>query len=58
MTFEEGLKELCLFSLQQRWGDIIIGFKYGKDCYRKECNKLFSLGRIRHNGPKEDKRRF
>lgn len=57
MTFKEGLKEWHLFSLKQRWGGIIIAFKYGKDHYREECNKLFSLGRIRNNGPKEHKRR-
>jgi len=53
--YEEGLRELGLFSLEKRrlWGDLIAAFQYLKGAYRKDGENIFRracCNRTRSNG--------
>ena len=55
LSYEEGLRELVLFSLEKRrsQGDLIAAFQYLKGAYKQEGNQLFTRSdsdRRRGNG--------
>jgi len=55
LSYEDGLRELGLFSLEKRrlQGDLIVSCQYLKGSCRKEGDRLFSRGygdRIRGDG--------
>jgi len=57
ISYEEGLRELGLFSLEKRrlQGDLIVAFQYLKEAYKQEGERLFvrvESGRIRRNSLK------
>jgi len=63
LVYEEGLRELGLFSLEKRslWGDFIAAFLYLKVTYKKDGDKLFTracCNRTSGNGFKLKEGRF
>ena len=59
--YGERLKELGMFSLEKRRGDMIALFKYLKGCHREEGQDLFSIlpeCRTRNNRLKLQEARF
>jgi len=55
LSYEEGLRELGLFSLRKRrlWGDLIVAFQYLKGMHKQEGERLFmkvDSDRARENG--------
>jgi len=63
LSYEEGLKELGLFSLEKRrlQGDLVAAFQYLKGAYRKDGENIFNRAccdRTRSNGFKRREGRF
>ncbi|KAK4825017.1 hypothetical protein QYF61_023021 [Mycteria americana] len=63
LSYEEGLRELGLFSLEKRrlQGDLIVAFQYIKRAYKKDRERLFTKAcsdRTSDNGLKLKEGRF